>query len=169
MLAALWAEDLQGVIGKDQTLPWHLPNDLKYFKEMTIGKTIVMGRTTFEGMGSRPLPNRQTIVLTRNPDYQAEGVTVMHSVDDVLAYAKTKEEPTMIIGGAVVFQDFLPYYDLLYRTVIEENFSGDTYFPSINWNEWELRTWKQGVTDEKNKYAHRFETYRRKNKNSTSK
>lgn len=169
MLAALWAEDLQGVIGKDQTLPWHLPNDLKYFKEMTIGKTIVMGRTTFEGMGSRPLPNRQTIVLTRNPDYQAEGVTVMHSVDDVLAYAKTKEEPTMIIGGAVVFQDFIPYYDLLYRTVIEENFSGDTYFPSINWNEWELRTWKQGVTDEKNKYAHRFETYRRKNKNSTSK
>lgn len=169
MLAALWAEDLQGIIGKDQTLPWHLPNDLKYFKEMTIGKTIVMGRTTFEGMGSRPLPNRQTIVLTRNPDYQAEGVTVMHSVDDVLAYAKTKEEPTMIIGGAVVFQDFLPYYDLLYRTVIEENFSGDTYFPSINWNEWELRTWKQGVTDEKNKYAHRFETYRRKNKNSTSK
>ncbi|MCC9274151.1 MAG: dihydrofolate reductase, partial [Enterococcus aquimarinus] len=113
MLAALWAEDLQGIIGKDQTLPWHLPNDLKYFKEMTIGKTIVMGRTTFEGMGSRPLPNRQTIVLTRNPDYQAEGVTVMHSVDDVLAYAKTKEEPTMIIGGAVVFQDFLPYYDLL--------------------------------------------------------
>ena len=169
MLAALWAEDLQGVIGKDQTLPWHLPNDLKYFKEMTIGKTIIMGRTTFEGMGSRPLPNRQTIVLTRNPDYQAEGVTVMHSVDDVLAYAKTKEEPTMIIGGAVVFQDFLPYYDLLYRTVIEEKFSGDTYFPSINWIEWELRTWKQGVTDEKNKYAHRFETYRRKNKNSTSK
>ena len=169
MLAALWAEDLQGVIGKDQTLPWHLPNDLKYFKEMTIGKTIIMGRTTFEGMGSRPLQNRQTIVLTRNPDYQAEGVTVMHSVDDVLAYAKTKEEPTMIIGGAVVFQDFIPYYDLLYRTVIEENFSGDTYFPSINWNEWELRTWKQGVTDEKNKYAHRFETYRRKNKNSTSK
>ena len=75
----------------------------------------------------------------------------------------------MIIGGAVVYQDFLPYYDLLYRTVIEENFSGDTYFPSINWNEWELRSWKQGVTDEKNKYAHRFETYRRKNKNSTSK
>lgn len=162
MLAALWAEDLQGVIGKDQTLPWHLPNDLKYFKEMTIGKTIIMGRTTFEGMGSRPLPNRQTIVLTRNPDYQAEGVTVMHSVDDVLAYAKTKEEPTMIIGGAVVFQDFLPYYDLLYRTVIEENFSGDTYFPSLEWQDWELVSSIPGGVDEKNHYAHRFETYRRK-------
>ena len=162
MLAALWAEDLQGVIGKDQTLPWHLPNDLKYFKEMTIGKTIVMGRTTFEGMGSRPLPNRQTIVLTRNPDYQAEGVTVMHSVDDVLAYAKTKEEPTMIIGGAVVFQDFIPYYDLLYRTVIEENFSGDTYFPSLEWQDWELVSSIPGGVDEKNHYAHRFETYRRK-------
>ena len=162
MLAALWAEDLQGVIGKDQTLPWHLPNDLKYFKEMTIGKTIIMGRTTFEGMGSRPLPNRQTIVLTRNPDYQAEGVTVMHSVDDVLAYAKTKEEPTMIIGGAVVFQDFLPYYDLLYRTVIEEKFSGDTYFPSLEWQDWELVSSIPGGVDEKNHYAHRFETYRRK-------
>ena len=162
MLAALWAEDLQGVIGKDQTLPWHLPNDLKYFKEMTIGKTIVMGRTTFEGMGSRPLPNRQTIVLTRNPDYQAEGVTVMHRVDDVLAYAKTKEEPTMIIGGAVVYQDFLPYYDLLYRTVIEENFSGDTYFPSLEWQDWELVSSIPGVTDEQNVYSHRFETYRRK-------
>ena len=162
MLAALWAEDLQGVIGKDQTLPWHLPNDLKYFKEMTIGKTIVMGRTTFEGMGSRPLPNRQTIVLTRNPDYQAEGVTVMHSVDLGGGRVNKKKKPTMIIGGAVVFQDFLPYYDLLYRTVIEEKFSGDTYFPSLEWQDWELVSSIPGVTDEQNVYSHRFETYRRK-------
>ena len=162
MLAALWAEDLQGIIGKDQTLPWHLPNDLKYFKEMTIGKTIVMGRTTFEGMGSRPLPNRQTIVLTRNPDYHAEGITVMHSVEEVLAYAQTNEQITMIIGGSVVFQDFIPYYDLLYRTVIEENFSGDTYFPFLEWQDWELVSSIPGVTDEQNVYSHRFETYQRK-------
>lgn len=162
MLAALWAEDLTGLIGKNHTLPWHLPNDLQYFKKMTVGKTIVMGRTTFEGMGSRALPNRQTIVLTRNRDYQAEGVIMMHSIEEVLNYAQSQEEVTMIIGGAVVFNDFIPYYDLLYRTVIEEEFPGDTYFPVLNWNEWELTESTPGVTDEKNKYVHRFETYVRK-------
>lgn len=162
MLAALWAEDLTGLIGKDHTLPWHLPNDLQYFKKMTVGKTIVMGRTTFEGMGSRPLPNRQTIVLTRNLDYQAEGIIVMHSLEEVLDYAKKNEGITMITGGAVIFNDFIPYYDILYRTVIEETFPGDTYFPELDWNEWERTTSTPGIIDEKNKYAHRFETYKRK-------
>lgn len=162
MLAALWAEDLTGLIGKNHTLPWHLPNDLQYFKKMTVGKTIVMGRTTFEGMGSRALPNRQTIVLTRNEEYQAEGVIIMHSIQEVLDYAKTQEETTLIVGGAAIFKDFIPDYDILYRTVIEEKFSGDTYFPALDWNQWELTDAIPGVTDEKNKYAHRFETYRRK-------
>ncbi|MHC5268034.1 dihydrofolate reductase [Enterococcus sp. LJL98] len=162
MLAALWAEDLTGLIGKNQRLPWHLPNDLQYFKKMTVGKTIVMGRTTFEGMGSRPLPNRQTIVLTRNRDYQAEGVLLMHSVEEVLDYAKKNEEPTMITGGAVIFEDFMPYYDVLYRTVIEANFEGDTYFPTIAWQDWQLVQSTPGITDEKNQYEHRFEMYERK-------
>lgn len=78
MLAAIWAQDEQGVIGKEGKLPWHLPNDLKFFKEKTIHNTLVLGRATFEGMGCRPLPNRTTIVLTSNPDYRAEGVLVMH-------------------------------------------------------------------------------------------
>ena len=87
MLAALWSQDKTGLIGKEQTLPWHLPNDLQYFKKMTIGKTIVMGRKTFEGMGSRPLPGRQTIILTRNKNFQASGVVVMHSLEEVLTFA----------------------------------------------------------------------------------
>lgn len=75
MLAAIWAQDEEGTIGKENRLPWHLPNDLKFFKQMTEDNTIVMGRKTFEGMGSRPLPNRQTIVLTRDREYQAKGLS----------------------------------------------------------------------------------------------
>ena len=88
MLAAIWAQDENGLIGKEDRLPWRLPNDLKFFKQMTEANTLVMGRKTFEGMGSRPLPNRQTIVLTRDSSYKAEGVHVMHSVEDVLALEK---------------------------------------------------------------------------------
>ncbi len=88
MLAAIWAQDENGLIGKEDRLPWRLPNDLKFFKQMTEANTLVMGRKTFEGMGSRPLPNRQTIVLTRDPSYTAEGVHVMHSVEEVLALEK---------------------------------------------------------------------------------
>ena len=83
MLAAIWAQDENGLIGKENKLPWRLPNDLKFFKQMTESNTLVMGRKTFEGMGSRPLPNRHTIVLTHNRDYTAEGVMVMHSIDEV--------------------------------------------------------------------------------------
>lgn len=162
MLAALWAQDETGLIGKDKTLPWHLPSDLQYFKKMTIGKTIVMGRTTFEGMGCRALPNRETIVLTRNQDYQHSDVTVMHSKEEVLALAKTSEEPIMIIGGTVVFEEFLPDTDILYCTRIDETFEGDTYFPEVNWDEWELTDVQEGTVDEQNKYAHRYETYKRK-------
>lgn len=162
MLAAVWAQDQNGLIGKNQTLPWHLPNDLKYFKKMTVGKTIVMGRKTFEGMGSRPLPNRQTIILTRNVNYHHPGVKVMHSVEEILALSKQQEEPLMIVGGSTVYSDFLPYVDCLYRTVIEATFEGDAYFPTINWDDWQLVERTDGLVDEKNKYAHRFETYERK-------
>lgn len=162
MIGALWAQDLNGLIGKEQVLPWHLPNDLKYFKEQTIGKTIVMGRKTFEGMGSKPLPNRETIVLTNNKTYQATGVTVMHSVEEVLEFAKTQTQMVMIIGGGVIFNDFMPYYDCLYRTVIEETFEGDTYFPPVDWSKWEEVSNVKGTVDEKNKYHHRWEIYKRR-------
>lgn len=161
MLGALWAQDVNGLIGKDQGLPWYLPNDLKYFKEQTIGKTIVMGRKTFEGMGSKPLPNRQTIVLTKNHAYEAAGVTIMHTVEEVLAYAEKQAEIVMIIGGGVIFKDFMPYYDLLYKTVIEETFLGDTYFPPVDWSKWQRISFVKGTLDEKNKYPHHFEVYER--------
>lgn len=164
MLAAIWAQDEQGVIGKEGKLPWHLPNDLKFFKEKTIHNTLVLGRATFEGMGCRPLPNRTTIVLTSNPDYQAEGVLVMHSVEEILAYADNYEGVTVIGGGSVVFKELIPACDVLYRTMIHETFEGDTFFPEIDWSVWEKVATVPGVVDEKNLYAHDYETYHRNDK-----
>lgn len=161
MLTAIWAQDEKGLIGNEGTLPWHLPNDLKFFKEKTTGHTIVMGRKTFEGMGSRPLPNRTSIVMTRDLDYQAAGVLVMHTVQEVLDYAKDHED-TLITGGAGIFQAFMPYLDKIYRTVIQGEFAGDVYFPEIDWQDWQLVESQPGVVDEKNNYPHTFETYLRK-------
>ncbi|EOI00468.1 dihydrofolate reductase [Enterococcus moraviensis ATCC BAA-383] len=162
MLAAIWAQDEEGTIGKENRLPWHLPNDLKFFKQMTEDNTIVMGRKTFEGMGSRPLPNRQTIVLTRDREYQAKGVIVLHTIEEVLDYAKSFSGITFISGGSAVYEDFLPYCDVLYRTVIHHSFEGDTKFPFVDWDDWALINLSMGAQDEANHYAYQFETYQRK-------
>ncbi|MGC6769684.1 dihydrofolate reductase [Enterococcus sp. LJL128] len=162
MLAAIWAQDEQGIIGKENVLPWHLPNDLKFFKKMTENNTIVMGRTTFEGMGGKALPNRKTIVLTRDTSYQAANVMIMNNIQEVLSYAEEFSGITFIAGGAKIYQDFLPYCDILYRTVIHGAFEGDTYFPSVDWDEWTMINTSEGELDEGNVYAHEFETYQRK-------
>ncbi|WP_265456934.1 dihydrofolate reductase [Enterococcus sp. HY326] len=161
MLAAIWAQDEKGLIGKDETLPWHVPNDLKFFKHMTENNTVVMGRKTFEGMGKRPLPNRQTIVLTSDENYQVEGVKVFHDIEAVLSYAEENEGITFIAGGSVVFKEFLPYCTILYRTVIGHVFEGDTYFPNLDWDEWHLVSVSEGEIDEKNRYSQSYETYQR--------
>lgn len=161
MLAAIWAQDENGLIGKEDRLPWRLPNDLKFFKQMTEANTLVMGRKTFEGMGSRPLPNRQTIVLTRDSSYTAEGVHVMHSVEEVLALEKETDGIFFIAGGSAVYQEFLPFCTILYRTVIYHVFDGDAYFPPVDWSDWSLINTSQGEIDEKNRYPHQFETYQR--------
>lgn len=161
MLAAIWAQDESGLIGKDAQLPWYLPADLRYFKEKTLHHTIVMGRKTFEGMGGRPLPHRKTIVLTRDENYQNEQVLVMHSKEDVLSYAEQQEDIVWITGGSLIYREFIPYCDELYRTVIEGNFQGDTYFPEIDWHDWKLVDSQSGIIDEKNSYSHRFERYQK--------
>lgn len=160
MLAAIWAQDKNGLIGKEDRLPWHLPADLQYFKAKTLGQTIVMGRRTFEGMGGRALPQRQTVVLTSNPDYQAADVQILHSPEEVLSLARSRE--VFIVGGASIYQWFLPHCQRLYRTVIDEAFEGDTYFPPVDWYRWQLVARKAGKMDEKNIYPHRFETYQLK-------
>lgn len=162
MIAYLWAQDENGTIGYQGTLPWRLPNDLKFFKEKTIHNAVVMGRKTFEGMGKRPLPNRINIILTTDPTYEAAGVTVMHSRQEVLDFAKSYEKDTFITGGTGVFKDFLEDADVLYRTIIKGEFKGDTQFPPLNWQEWKITEATPGILDEKNRYPHVFETYVRK-------
>lgn len=161
MLIAIWAQDKNGLIGKNNRLPWHLPNDLRFFKATTINHTLVMGRKTFEGMGGRPLPDRQTIVLTRDKNYQATNVLVMHSLEEVLAYDQETQGKTFIAGGSAIYREFLPYCKKIYRTYIEESFEGDAYFPELAWGEWQLIERKQGLMDEKNPYRYYFETYTR--------
>lgn len=162
MLAAIWAQDKNGLIGKNNRLPWHLPNDQQFFKKMTVGNILVMGRKTFEGMGARPLPNRETIILTRDPSYKADNVRVLHTVKEVLELADSQTTPIFIAGGTEIYQWFLPYCDYLYRTVIDEIFDGDTYFPAVDWSKWTLSKKEDGILDDKNHYKHQFETYERK-------
>lgn len=148
-----------GVIGRDNALPWRLPADLKYFKEQTMGKKMVMGRKTWESMGSKPLPGRESIVLTNDTSYVAEGATVLHDVEEVVALAKNEE--VMVIGGAGLFKNMISYGDKLLVTVIHEDIAGDVVFPEINWNQYQLVQEIAGIRDEKNKYDYSFLTYQR--------
>ena len=122
------------VIGKNNSLPWKLPEDMKRFKELTLGKPVIMGRKTFESIG-KPLPNRKNIILTRDKNYKAKECIVVHSKEDALKAAEGNEE-IMIIGGEQIFREFLQKADKMYLTFIDEYFEGDTYFPEYNRDEW---------------------------------
>lgn len=145
MISFVVAMDENRAIGKDNDLPWYLPNDLKHFKNVTMGKPIVMGRKTYESIG-KPLPGRENIVVTRDDNYQAEGTTIVHSVDDVL---KKDAEELCVIGGTEIFKLFMPVADRLYVTEIHHTFDADTYFPEINRDEWREVSRKPGILDEK--------------------
>ncbi|MEO5703189.1 MAG: type 3 dihydrofolate reductase [Gammaproteobacteria bacterium] len=142
------------VIGKGNALPWHLPADLKYFKRITLGKPIIMGRKTFESIG-RPLPGRANIIITHERDYQATGCTVVHSIDDALTAAQGNEE-IMVIGGAKLFEQILPRADRIYLTEIAEDFVGDVFFPALNQNDWRETQRTTHQPDDKNSYAYSF-------------
>lgn len=124
------------VIGRDGGLPWHLPADLKHFKATTMGKPIVMGRKTYESIG-KALPGRLNIVITRNPDWSATGVTTVSSLDAAVA-ATTDAAELMIIGGAQLYAAALPRADRLHITFIERAVDGDTHFPPIDWTDWRM-------------------------------
>lgn len=124
------------VIGKDNKMPWHLPEDLKHFKAMTLGKPVVMGRKTFESIG-RPLPGRHNIVISRQADLVIEGVTSVTSFDAVKQAAGECEE-LVIMGGGQLYRELLPQADILYLTQINLDVEGDTYFP-----EWDARDWQE--------------------------
>ncbi|CAH0347373.1 dihydrofolate reductase [Bacillus sp. CECT 9360] len=161
MISLMLAMDENRLIGRDNQLPWHLPADLQYFKNVTMGHPIVMGRKTFESIG-RVLPGRENIVVTRNAEFDAEGVTILHSIDDVKQLADSSAQELFVIGGAEIFKEILPVTDRLYITEIHHAFEGDTYFPEIQETEWVQRSLTPGTVDEKNRYPHDFIILERK-------
>ncbi|MNZ60990.1 Dihydrofolate reductase [compost metagenome] len=162
-ITLIWAMSRNGVIGVNNQLPWRIPADLKFFKEQTTGKTMIMGRKTWESLGCRPLPNRRSVVLTGDYAYEAEGADIVYTVEEALEYAKAGE--LMIIGGGAVFQLFIEYADTLLVTMIDHEFDGDVFFPKIDWTEFSLVSEIQGIRNEKNPYDYRFLTYKRQKNN----
>lgn len=128
------------VIGKDNQMPWYLPEDLKHFKAMTMGKPVVMGRKTFESIG-KPLPGRHNIVISRNSNYQAQGISLVACFDDAKAIALSHEpdcKELIVMGGGLLYQALLPQADKLYLTEINLNVEGDTWFPKWNDGSWHI-------------------------------
>jgi dihydrofolate reductase len=140
-LALIVAMAQNRVIGRNNKLPWYLSEDLKYFKRITMGKPVIMGRLTFESIG-RPLPGRTNIVVTRNQDYAAEGVKVVHSLEQAKQLCESIAEvdgsdEAMVIGGAQIYQQALSYADRLYLTEVHANVEGDAYFPEFDRSQWQ--------------------------------
>ncbi|MEH8166387.1 type 3 dihydrofolate reductase [Aeromonas veronii] len=150
------------VIGKDNQMPWHLPADLAHFKRVTLGKPVLMGRKTFESIG-RPLPGRRNLVISRNPDYQAEGIEVVGSVEAALALlAGSSVEELMVIGGGHLYAEMLPSADCLYLTRIDLAVEGDTRFPAFDDGQWQRIACESHPADEKNPHPYSFETWQRR-------
>lgn len=148
-------------IGKDNQLLWHLPNDLKFFKRMTSGHTVIMGRKTFESFG-KPLPNRRNIVITRQPGYKLDGAEVVHSLDEALGLAGKEVEELFIAGGAQIYKEALPITDKFYLTRVHESFEADAFFPEFDENDWQLVSREDFEADEKHAYGYSFLIYIRK-------
>ena len=162
MLKILVAFDENRVIGKNNTLIWHLPADLKRFKTLTTGHVIVMGRKTFESIG-KPLPNRTTIVISRQADLKIDGVIIAHSVEEAILKAKSiTREDIFIVGGAEIYTLSLPLADQILVTQLHDIFEGDAFFPEIPSASWEITEKERGITDEKNAYQFSYITYTRK-------
>ncbi|MGB1869080.1 MAG: dihydrofolate reductase [Porticoccaceae bacterium] len=140
-LSLIVAVSRNGVIGINNQLPWHLPEDLKYFKSVTMGKPLIMGRKTYDSIG-RPLPGRTNIVVTRDPGWQVEGVEVAHSLEAALqlghsACAAAGVDEIMVIGGEQIYRMTLPAADRLYLTQVDADVEGDAYFPKVDFSQWQ--------------------------------
>jgi len=146
-------------IGLNNKMPWHLPEDLKYFKRVTLGKPVIMGRNTFESIG-RPLPGRPNIVISRNSTYPAAGITLVNSLEAALKSAQellpAGQDEVMVMGGAQIYAQALPLADRLYLTEVDAEPQADAFFPEFNRNEWREVTRESHAASETNPYPYSF-------------
>ncbi len=148
-------------IGLNNDMPWHLPADLKHFKKLTSGHAIIMGRKTFESLPNGPLPNRRNIIISETLNPVPQGCEKVESIAEALKLIHEEQE-VFIIGGGSIYEQFLPLADKLYLTIIEADFEADTYFPVINFKDWELTEKEVMDNDLQADFVYRFETYERK-------
>jgi dihydrofolate reductase len=148
MISLVYAQSRNGVIGHEGGLPWHIPSDLKRFKQTTLGKPIIMGRKTWEGLPRKPLPGRLNIVVTRQADFRAEGAMVAHDVHAALQLAGEVAE-VCVIGGGEIYRQFLPFAGRIYLTEVNVDVQGDTLAPQLDAEEWREVAREEGVMTEK--------------------
>lgn len=158
IISLIAAMDKNRLIGADNAMPWYLPADFKYFKEITMGKPIIMGRKTFESIG-KPLPGRRNIVISRC-GFSAQGVTSVGSIGSALKAVSNVEE-VMIIGGANIYQQMIDKADRMYLTHVNAVCEGDTWFPAFDESRWNTVEEKSVVADEKNNYSFKIIKYER--------
>ncbi|WP_321326646.1 type 3 dihydrofolate reductase [Thiomicrorhabdus sp.] len=151
------------VIGLDNDMPWHLPDDLKFFKAMTTGKPVIMGRKTFESIGSKPLPNRENYVISRQMNFAANGAKLFSSLEGALAELADlgEAEEVIIMGGGQLYSKMLPQADKLYLTLIDADINGDTFFPDWTQFTWNEIAREQHAKDDRHAYAFDFVTLER--------
>ncbi|WP_142603972.1 dihydrofolate reductase [Solitalea koreensis] len=160
MINIIVAKANNNAIGSKNTLIWHLPADLKYFRKLTTGNTVIMGRKTYDSIG-KPLPNRRNIIITRNVDLMIDGCEVVNSLEAALTLS-TSDEKVFIIGGADIYRQSMEFAHTLYVTEIHNEFEGDSYFPKIDSNKWIEVTREDHLKDEKNTLDYSFVIYNRK-------
>lgn len=159
MISLIAAVSRNNIIGNDNQLLWHLPADLKHFKNVTSGHTIIMGRKTFESIG-KALPHRRNIVVTHQDTFAAPGCEVMTGLQEAIDACR-KEKEVFIIGGAEIYRQVLPAADKIYLTRIYKDFEGDTKFPELNFSEWRLTKYLRHHADAQNEYEYSFSEYER--------
>jgi dihydrofolate reductase len=162
MISLILAVSENNVIGKDNKLLWHLPADLRYFKDTTMGHPVIMGRKTFESVGCKPLKGRRNIVVTRRPGYLAPGCEVAPAIEEAIRLAGNDSE-IFIAGGGEIYKNSLHLAGRIYLTRIHHSFDGDTFFPTLDEKTWQLASAKDFSSDEKNPYSYTFQVWERKN------
>ena len=163
IISLIVAASANNAIGKGNELPWHLPNDMKFFKNTTWGLPVIMGRKTFESMGNKALAGRVNVVITRQSGWKSDGVVVANSVDDAMFVVKETDcNEVFFIGGGEIFKEVMPKATRIYMTRVHTTLDGDAFFPDIDQNKWRLTSKRDCFADVKHAYDYSFELWERK-------